>query len=131
MESLERLRGKVDLFLVDVKILDDARCREVTGGDLEVFRRNFERISESNFTVRFPAVKPYTFNRENIQTLIRFLKEFGVDYIEVLGIHRLGLEKYRSLNLQMPDFSAPGDTEIKKLKWLLEKESIMMNYLRI
>jgi len=131
MESVERLMGEVDLFIVDVKILDEARCREVTGGNLEVFRRNLEGLSDERVLVRFPAVKPYTFNRENIRALIRFLKESGVDYIEVLGIHRLGLEKYRSLNLQMPDFSAPGDDEIKKLKWLLEKESIRMNYLKI
>ncbi|MDK2875370.1 MAG: pyruvate formate lyase activating enzyme [Methanothermobacter sp.] len=130
-EAVEKLKGEVDLFLVDVKILDDAGCREVTGGDPEVFRRNFERISDGSFTVRFPAVKPYTFNRENIRALIRFLRENMVDRIEVLGIHRLGLEKYRSLNLQMPDFSAPDDAEIKKLKWLLEKESIGMNYLKI
>jgi len=128
-ENLRMLLDQVDLFLVDVKILTPAAG--VIGGDPRVFQRNFELLSDSEVTVRFPAVKPYTFNTENIDMLIKFLVKHGLGYLEVLGVHGLGAEKYRSLNLRMGRFSAPGQDEIEDLRRRLHGESIEMKYMEI
>lgn len=127
--NLEVLLERVDLFIIDVKIL--AGDVNVIGGDTGLFKRNFRLLSDSDILLRFPAVKPYTFNSENIDKLIEFMRDNSIDEIEVLGAHRLATEKYRSLNLEMGEFEAPDDAEIEDLRVLLERESIKMVYMKI
>lgn len=128
-ENLEVLLDRVDLFIVDVKILTEKAS--TIGGDVRLFKRNFRLLSYSDTILRFPAVKPYTFNSENIDRLIEFMRNNGIDEIEVLGAHRLATEKYRSLNLEMEEFEAPDDAEIKDLRILMERESKKMVYMKI
>ncbi|MCG2829240.1 glycyl-radical enzyme activating protein [Methanothermobacter sp. K4] len=128
-ENLGVLLDRVDLFIVDVKILTGDAA--IIGGDRGLFQRNFRMLSGCDVILRFPAVKPYTFNRENIDKLIDFMRDNSIDEIEVLGVHRLAKEKYRSLNLEMGEFEAPDDAEIGDLRSLLENESIKMVYMKI
>lgn len=132
-KNLKDLIDHTDLFLVDVKILDHEMAQKTLQGDLKTFYKNFQIIKKEKIDtiIRFPAVKPYTFNKENIKKLIKFLRENNINYIQVLETHKLGFEKYKSLNLKMKNFKTPTKSEIKTLKNRLEEISIKMDYLKI
>jgi len=132
-ENLKDLLKDTDLFIVDVKILNHKIAQKTLQGNLKTFYKNFQTIKKEKIDtiIRFPAVKPYTFNKENIKKLINFLQENNIHHIQILEIHKLGLEKYKSLNLKMKNFKKPAKNEIKTLKSKLNERSIKMDYLKI
>lgn len=132
-ENLKDLLDHTNLFIVDVKILDHKMAQKTLQANLKTFHKNFQIIKKKKIEtiIRFPAVKPYTFNKENIKKLINFLQENNIHHIQILEPHKLGFEKYKSLNLKMKNFKKPAKNEIKTLKNKLNEKSIKMDYLKI
>jgi len=57
-DSLDLIKKLVDLFIIDIKILDPKECKKYLKGDLEIYLKNVEKILRSQKTCifRFPVV---------------------------------------------------------------------------
>ena len=110
---LERVLGLIDLFYVDLKIVDAGRCREVLGGDVDVYSRNLDTVIASGapVVVRVPVIGGFTDDEENRRAVIEFLRERrdGVLKAELIKGHNLGESKYRSLGLVPPPYTEVSD----------------------
>jgi pyruvate formate lyase activating enzyme len=91
------------LFLYDIKIVDEARHREVTGASNARILANLATLAarRADLVVRFPVVPGITDDEANVAAVGRLAASLGVARIDVLAYHRAGLAKYERLN-QVP-----------------------------
>ncbi len=110
-DALDRIRP--DLFLFDVKAVDDDRHREITGVSNGVILDNLARLAEraravgagvntcrtspARLIVRFPLVPGLTDADGNVQDIGRVVSSLGIQRLDVLPYHRAGIAKYERL----------------------------------
>lgn len=89
----------VDLFYVDVKILDKYRCQDVIGGDISCYLDNLDMLFAANKKIifRVPVIGGYTDDVKNREKVIRLVEQFRPIKVELIKEHNLGADKYRSL----------------------------------
>lgn len=112
-DTVERLRGDVDLFLYDVKLMDDARHRRFTGVPNAPILGNLEGLSARGHAIRLrvPVIPGVNDDDENLDALAAFAVRLphlaGVD---LLPYHHIGADKYARLDrtYPLPDTRPPS-----------------------
>ena len=74
-DTLDRIRPLTDLFLYDLKLIDDERHREFTGVTNQPILRNLRDLSALGHTIviRIPIVPGINDDNESIQQLADFI----------------------------------------------------------
>jgi pyruvate formate lyase activating enzyme len=114
----------VDLVLYDLKIVDPATCRAVTGASSETVLANLAHLLAAGVAVQptIPLVPDITATHANLSEIALFLKTVGARTITPRPWNPLGLDNYVRLGRPRPDlpnrFLAPD--EEKALLRLLE-----------
>jgi pyruvate formate lyase activating enzyme len=93
----------VDLVLYDVKHMDSARHRELTGQGNERILDNLSRIARETSVpveVHVPLVPEYNDSLENIRSLLDFLSPSRIRNIDILPFHKLGSHEYEELGIE-------------------------------
>ena len=102
-EKFERIMELVDLFLVDLKLLDEIQHEKYTGVSNVLILENFDRLIEAGASVRarLPMIPGITDTDENIEALISFLGRYeDLELISLLPYNRLGEDKFNRLGLE-------------------------------
>jgi pyruvate formate lyase activating enzyme len=99
-EDMDRIDDNVDLFLYDVKIMDEKKHRKYTGVSNNLILKNLQTLAEkgSNILVRFPIIPEINDDQDNIRRTAEFMVSCRIKNINLLPYHRSGIEKYRSLD---------------------------------
>lgn len=95
-EDFERICNLVDLFLFDLKLMDDAEHFEYTGVSNRLILENLVLLSEiaRKVVVRIPMIPEITDTRVNLDAVSEFLEPLkGVRQINLLPYNRLGEDK--------------------------------------
>ena len=110
-ESLVLALNNIDFFYVDMKILDDTKCKEVEKGNLDLYLRNLEELfnwtNEERLNkpvvIRIPVIGGYTDSRDNRSAVKELISKYNrqILKIELIKEHNLGEAKYKSLNKKM------------------------------
>lgn len=110
----------MDLFLIDIKILNYGEAEKILGGDLDLYLKNIKKVfaHKKRVIFRVPLIEPYTSNCENQKEILEFLKIYRPEKVELIKGHNLAESKYRSLKKEMLHVSGPSDETI----WSLQKE---------
>lgn len=104
-DVLENVWQDVDLFLYDLKLMDDTRHRQVTGVSNRPILSNLRRLDKLGHRVvlRVPIVPGFNDDVDNIQALGRFSAGLrSLAHIELLSYHRTGRDKYERLEKAFP-----------------------------
>lgn len=103
-EAYANVLDVTDYFLCDIKHVDKEKFKSVTGGNLELILSNFEKLLKNgkNVEVRIPLIPDFNSDEETFRQICLYLKEQQVSHVTVLPFHKLGLEKYKSLNRKYP-----------------------------
>jgi len=98
-QALTRVADRADLFLFDLKHLDDERHRLVTGSSNVQILENLRALAgrTANVTIRFPLLPEINDDADHIERLGRFVRSIGLSRIDVLPYHRAGSSKYLAL----------------------------------
>lgn len=119
-ETVDRIKDKVDLFLYDIKSMDDRTHRKYTGVPNKLIFQNFKRLVEngSNISVRFPVIPGLNDNAENVTRTGEFALSYGVKQVCLLPYHRAGIEKYRSLDktYRLEHLQSPSDEKMQMIR---------------
>ena len=121
-ECLDGLSPYVDLFLFDLKQMDGARHRALTGVSNERILDNLRRLDTTGreIWIRVPLIPTQNDDDANFQAIGRFVSTLKhVTRVEILPYHRLGESKYVRLGAECrmaglkppsrPGRIAPGD----------------------
>ena len=107
-DTVERLLPLVDFWMCDVKHMDAARHRELTGADNGIALANLGKLSASGapLLLRYPLVPTLNDDEPGLRAVARFAADMGPAVgLEVLPYHRIGSDKYARMRLdyELPD----------------------------
>jgi pyruvate formate lyase activating enzyme len=124
-QLLLEVAQKTDLFLYDLKQMDDDKHREYTGlsnarilGNLKLLARQGAKIN-----IRLPVIPGINDDAGNIRALKDFVEGLpGVRDINLLPYHRAAREKYRRLGIsyRLDQLLPPPKEVLEKIKKELE-----------
>lgn len=122
-ETVERIGGKVDLFLYDLKLICEEEHKEYTGASNRIILENLKILSGKGkkMIIRVPLIAGVNDGDENIADMADFLLPLkNIKQINLLPYHRGGAEKYKRLKKRGPTYSfqpASGERtdEIKRM----------------
>ncbi len=100
-QHVERLRGDVDLFLYDLKLVDPARHRRYTGVGNARILANLRELSRlgHRIALRVPVVPGITDDAENIAAVCAVAAALpNLAAVDLLPYHSIGEGKYRRLD---------------------------------
>lgn len=124
-ETLNHLRQDVDLFLYDLKLMDEERHRQFTGVSNQLILENLRRLSAlgSSLLVRFPVI-PYINDDEiNLRQVVDFLLSLPQKYpVDLLPYHASALHKYNGLGVEyrLPETPTPDQERLNVIKNFFE-----------
>ena len=91
----------VDEVLLDIKAMDSALHKTLTGVPNELILDNARRLAQchGNVTIRVPVVPGCNDSEENIRQIAAFTAEIGLKNLHLLPYHRMGQKKYEYLGM--------------------------------
>ncbi len=125
-EVVDRICPYVDLFLYDVKFIDDALHKKCTGVSNELLLDNLRRLAElgHSIVVRVPIIPGVNDAPADVQALGRYVTNLpGVTRIDVLPYHEIATEKYRRLGREyaLQNQLTPSDNVMQNIACMLRE----------
>lgn len=120
-ESFQSILPYIDAMFLDLKHIDPAAHRALTGADNRLVLENIRKIADFGvpITVRTPVVPGCNSDRANITGIADFIRDIpGVTGYELLAYHNLGESKYRALgrNYPLKGLKPPAGAEMAGLR---------------
>lgn len=122
-ENFKEIIPFTDLFLFDLKHLDDAKHYEYTGVSNAVIIDNLKMIieSRSRVMIRIPVVPGFNDDNDHLERLKLFINEHktrNLKKINLLPFHKIGSSKYGRFNLpyRMDYVPQPSSERMRELK---------------
>lgn len=127
-ENISCLSKYIDFYFVDLKVLTKEKCKDILGGDLDVFVENLtylhQVVSKEKITYRIPIVANITDTDENIEQICKILENYPPRHVEIFGVHNLGKRKYELLGRDVPKFEKKTKDNMVYIKKKLEDTKI-------
>lgn len=99
-EKIEELAGMVDLFLYDVKFIDDKKHIKYTGVSNKTILGNMEKLVKLGSTTvapRIPLIPGINDDEKELQDFADFLSKLNLNTVNILPYHDHGRDKYNRL----------------------------------
>ncbi|MFP5527509.1 glycyl-radical enzyme activating protein [Peptococcus simiae] len=115
---------RLDLVFFDLKHMDPARHRQLTGQDNRLIQDNFKRLAarQENIIVRVPLLQGVNDDPTHIRRLAQFVARYAqLPKIEVLPYHALGRDKAQALGQDQPLYQPPDQAHIQALKAVIRQ----------
>jgi pyruvate formate lyase activating enzyme len=123
MENYKSITPFTDLFLFDIKHLDEVRHIELTGVSNIGILDNYRFLLESgkDIIVRLPVIPGYNDDTDHMERLKQFLsstKSSSLKKICLLPFHKTGSSKYKRFNIpyRMESVEPPKEEKMQKMK---------------
>ncbi len=122
----------VDWVFTDLKHMDNQQHKEITGVGNSLILKNIQALAQKvdwdGFIVpRIPIVPDVNDSDDNIKASAEFIKEIGLEVINILPFHRLGESKYRQLGqtYQFAEQKPPSKEKMDRLKKIIESHGLI------
>jgi pyruvate formate lyase activating enzyme len=122
-ENFKTIIPFTDLFLFDLKHLDDRKHLEATGVSNTLIIGNYELLLKNarEVALRIPIIPGFNDDQDHIERLIKYIittKTDSLKMINLLPFHKIGSSKYPRLNLpyRMGGVEPPSKTDMQELK---------------
>jgi pyruvate formate lyase activating enzyme len=119
-EVIIKIKDKIDLFLYDLKVMDDKEHKKYTGASNIQILSNLNKLDSDgkNIIIRFPVIPRITDTDRNIRQMTEFIRTLKtVREIDLLPYNKLGKGKYEKLNRSNPlmDLESPSHERLSQL----------------
>ena len=121
-----------DLFLFDLKLMDNALHEQYTGVPVRSILTNLEMLAAvgRKMIIRIPVIPGITGEQENIVSIGSWLTSLGQrPEIRLLPYHGYAKEKYRRMGMdnRLKDLSPPSGDTMNTLKEILVEQGFQVN----
>jgi pyruvate formate lyase activating enzyme len=130
-ETIERIRGYVDLFLYDLKLIDDARHRQFTGVSNAPILRNLQALSQRGHAIRLrvPVIPGINADDESVRQIGAFAAALPhLNGVDLLPYHRIGIDKYIRTNrvYKLSETRSPSDEQMAEIVHILNSFGLLV-----
>ncbi len=123
--ELLKIIGLVDLFLYDLKFVDEEKHLHYTGESNNQILDNLKTLAKKGkkIIIRIPIIPTVNDDQNTINQFGELLSTIDILRVELLPFHKIGEEKYLQLNKvnRMKDIQKPTKEHIEAIKESLEK----------
>jgi pyruvate formate lyase activating enzyme len=131
-EALLAVAREADLFLFDLKVVDQDAHRRFTGVPNDLILSNLERLAaiHPRVLVRFPLIPGVNDDDANVRGMGALLASFRLTRVDVLPYHRAGLAKYHRLHrpYALVDAEPPSPARVAHVVRLLESHGLIVGW---
>lgn len=122
---LERIRPFTDLFLYDLKHMDDASHKKTTGAPNRRILENLEKLSQLGHAIRlrFAVIPGINDSEQNVEQTGEFIAALpGCHAVSLLPFHAAAEDKYKKLDhsYTLMDTDPPGEQQMSAIAAVLE-----------
>ncbi len=118
--SLARAAKYADLFLYDIKLMDDERHRLHTGVSNRGILENLRKLAaiHRGIHIRMPIIEGVNADMEHIEGTIAFLSGLGIEEVSLLPYHDFAANKYAKLHriYEGEKMSAPSSEKMEEFR---------------
>lgn len=111
----------INFAFIDIKHMDPKKHFDGTGVSNELILKNISELKKTRWAgrlvIRQATIGGFNDDKENALAVIEFMKENGLEEINLLPFHRMGQTKWEQLGLTYPYMNA-GDVTRKTLEEL-------------
>jgi pyruvate formate lyase activating enzyme len=130
-KSLQEVQPCVDLFLYDLKLIDEARHRQFTGVSNRLILQNLQRLTQAGCVVivRVPVIPGVTDGEDDLSQLGAFVAGLpNIPPVELLPYHRAAMGKYERLNrdYNLLGVRPPTAEQLQKAAEILRSHKLMV-----
>ena len=118
------IMNSVDLFLYDLKPIDDSMHQKYTGVSNQRILENLKMLNEKKkeIIIRIPLINEITDTDTNIDQKLVFLAPLStIKEVNLLLYHKIATAKYKRLGLQYLQFSETSQQKIDKITEKFER----------
>ena len=128
-EVVDRIRENVDLFLYDLKVIDENRHRKYTGTSNKLILSNLKRLSQSGaqIEIRIPLIPGVNDDVGNLEQSAAFIAGLpNITGVELMSYHDIAAAKYESMGKVYPlhDTAPPTEEIMQDASRIFENKSI-------
>ena len=117
--SFEQIMPLTDLFLYDIKVMDNEKHKTFVGVDNTLILSNLAELLQrgKRVWVRVPVVAGVNDREEDMRAIRAFFEKHGFpEKVELLPYHAMGEGKALALGLKPRRFSAPNEDQMEALR---------------
>lgn len=119
-KHFERILPYTDLFLYDLKLMDEEKHRQFTGVSNRLILENLQKLTEASakVRVRIPIIPNINDDEENIHATKDFLVELGkIQQVDLLPYHNIASDKYHRMahEYALKNVQTPSNERMKNL----------------
>jgi pyruvate formate lyase activating enzyme len=121
----------VDLVLYDLKHLDSAEHKRLTGVDNQLILENAAKVVKKvkEMIIRVPLIPSLNDSKDNIMMLVDFVSTLEkVKEIDLLPYHQLGVSKYNQIGqtYKLNEINPPSKEKINDIKRYIENRGFLV-----
>ena len=125
IEKVDKLLDYTDLVLLDIKHIDNEKCKQLTGVGNEKALKLAKHLDERNIPVwiRQVLVPGITDDQKDLEKLGQFVSTLNnVDRVEFLPYHGMGIHKWENMGFEyeLKDVQEPTPEDIKRASDIVE-----------
>lgn len=127
---LERISKYTDLFLYDIKLMDDEKHKLYTGASNKTIIDNLIKLTKihNNIYLRLPLIEGINDDEKNITDIIKLLENLNIKRIYLLPYHDIAQHKYKKLGLIYPSekMKKPSEEKLNTIKEMFERKGFIV-----
>ncbi len=123
----EKILPYTDLFLYDLKLMDDEKHRQFTGVSNQVILQNLRKLdgTQAQIRVRIPIIPSINADEENLRNTALFLSTLeNIQKVDLLPYHNIASDKYQRMGHKyaLKDVKTPSAKEMQTLATIFEEK---------
>lgn len=128
------LRKGVTDLLFDIKSMDPAAHKDLTGQSNDVILANLQMLAEypevrDKIQIRMPLMAGINDGTEEIEAVTALMRGMGLRKATLLPYHDLGISKMNRLGRQQERFRPPSEERLEEIRTFMESEGISIDIL--
>lgn len=127
-ENIDKIADKVNLFLYDLKFMDNEKHKKYIGVENVVILENLKRLSDigANIYIRMPIIAGINDDDFHIDESIKFISKLNISQVNLLPYHKMGMDKYKRLKMEykLSGMEKPSDEKMEEIKEKFKKNGI-------
>jgi pyruvate formate lyase activating enzyme len=119
--NFEKIYDATDIFLYDLKLMDEEKHKAYTGVSNKLIHENLQRLTSNGKKVilRIPIIPGITDTTENIEQTIGYISSLkNISEVDLLPFHKTANSKYEKMKKEnrLPNIEPPTNEAMEKLK---------------
>lgn len=126
-KNIKRVLKYTDLFLYDLKMIDEQKHKKYIGSSNEIIIENLKKLDKEGVEIfiRLPLIKGINDSDDDINKVLDLIRNMdNISQVNLLEYHSMGKEKYSRLNMEylLNGDEKPSANRINQIEKIFQRE---------